>query len=351
VAPLIPEILVMGSLDDPRLRDIHDQITQAIQWSSRPNFQRVAELLNGMSMDDMLDEIYRIKATGYLDQLASFAGNAQGVNNNRLRAALGAYQDNPPADMESLVNALPSDQQGAINRVRGVSTGPPTPSPTLWPGAYSKLRLLPTYVPPPAPAKSDAKDDDSKGSGDSKGDDDDDEAHLAADVASGLTANAPKGANSATYTVTAIYRNLDYKKYGNPNNEVAILHEPNFSVQVSPDPGSPAAVQAAVTLINLHLKRNWGLVKPDIEASLAAQGGVSSTGAPSGSAQAQVEVHVTTKISLTLSSSLGVGPPLKPGDPPDNGAFHFGNRNADLSFTPFSIGILGHWDPVKPKKK
>jgi hypothetical protein len=59
--------------------------------------------------------------------------------------------------------------------------------------------------------------------------------------------------------------------------------------------------------------------------------------------QAQLEVHVSTQISVTASSSLGFGP-LSPG-PPDRGAIHFGGNGVDMAFTPFMIGIVGHWDP------
>jgi hypothetical protein len=118
------------------------------------------------------------------------------------------------------------------------------------------------------------------------------------------------------------------------------------SVLISPDPNNRAAYSAAVTLFNAHVKRYWGLVKPDVEASLAAQGGVQTPGAsPGGALQAQVEVHVTSTISVIAGSSVGLGPRPKPGDPPDRGAFHVQKGDVDISFTPFTIGILGHWDP------
>ena len=239
--------------------------------------------------------------------------------------------------------------------MRTVTQAPDSLGPELWPKYYWQIRLLPTYIPPPAPSASGGS---AKGTGANAGkDDDNDEAHLAADLATALTANAPKGANPATYTVTAIYRNLDAFKFPedkkddpqynkNKPNEVAILHEPNISVQISPDPSNQAAYQAAITLINVHMKRNWGLVKPDIEASLSAGGGINTPGTtPSAGLQAQVEVHVTTRVSVTAGASLGFGPKPKPGDPPDLGAFHFAKDNLDMAFTPFTIGLLGHWDP------
>jgi hypothetical protein len=55
--------------------------------------------------------------------------------------------------------------------------------------------------------------------------------------------------------------------------------------------------------------------------------------------QAQLEVHVSTQISVTASSSMAFGP-LSPG-PPDRGTIPVGG----MAFTPFMIGIVGHWDP------
>ncbi len=327
----------MGSLDDPKLRDLHDQVQQAIYWSSSPNWQRVCEILNGMWMPDMLDEVWRIKGTGRLDQLAVFAPQATGVNVTRLRAAIGAQQDQPPGDFDALLRTLPPDQQFAIKSVRAVTQAPDPLMPTVWSKFYWSTRLL---APPGSGSGGSTR------SGDSTGKGDDDAAHLAADIATALTANAPRGANPATYTVTVVFRNLDALKLGKGDTELAVLHEPNVSVQISPDPNNQAVYQAAISIVNLHLKRNWGLLKPDIEISFGAQAGVITPGAsPTAGAQAQLEVHVTTQISLVATSGLGFGAPIRPGDPPDHGAMHFGNRDFDVSFTPFMVGIVGHWDP------
>jgi hypothetical protein len=324
----------MGLLDDPKLMDLHEQINRAIQWNSRPDWQKVSLILNGMWMPDMLDELWRIKGTGWLDGLAQFAPNATGVNVNRLRAAIGATQDQPPGDFDALLRQLPKDQQFAIMSVRAITQAPDPLTPTLWSKFYWSTRSL------PAPGKSGTATSGSAGSGD------DDAAHLAADVATALTANAPQGANPTTYTVTVVFRNLDALKIGKGNTELAVLHEPNVSVQISPDPNSQAAYQAAISIVNLHLKRNWGLLKPDVEISFGAQAGVTTPGPnPTAGLQAQVEVHVTTNISIVATSGLGFGAPVKPGDPTDRGATHFGNRDFDVGFTPFMIGIVGHWDP------
>jgi len=325
----------MGSLEDQKLMDLHEQIQQAIYWSSNPNWQRVCEVLNGMCMSDMLDEIWRIKGTGRLDNLAVFVPRASGVNIPRLRVAIGAIQDQPPADFDNLLRGLPDDQQFAITSVRAVTQAPDPLSPTMWSKFYWSTRS----IAPPGDST-----DTSTGSSDGKGDDD--AVHLAADIATALTANAPRGKNPTTYSVTVVFRNLDALKLGKGDTELALLHEPNVSVQVSPDPNNQAAYQAAISIVNLHLKRNWGLLKPDVELSFGAQAGVTQPGnSPAAGVQAQLEVHVTTRISLVATTGLGFGPPVKPGDPPDRGAVHFGNRDFDVGFTPFTIGIVGHWDP------
>jgi hypothetical protein len=333
----------MGSLDDPKLSDIHEQITRAFYWQTPPDHQKVCELLNGLSMEDMLDELWRINTMGRLDGLVHFVTSAKGVNIDRLRAAMGAVQKPPPQDFNALVLKLPADQQRAIKSVVAVTQAPDLLNPLQFSSYYSQIRLVPRYLPPPKFSKSGDRGDANAGG---SGGDDDDEAHLAADVATALTANAPRGMNPMTYTVTVVYRNFDVLTFGKKDSQVAVGHEPNVSVQISPDPNNPVAYQAAMTLINVHLKRHWGLVKPDVEFSISGQASIPSPGGPvSGGVQSQVEVHVTTKISVTAGASLGFGPPIKPGDPPDRGAIHGGNQKFDMAFTPFMIGILGHWDP------
>jgi len=330
----------MGSLENKKLMDLHEEINWAIQANSRPDWQKVCFILNGMWMPDMLDELWRIKGTGWLNNLANFAPNASGVNVTRLRCAIGASLDQPPGDFDGLLRLLPADQQFAIMSVRAVTQAPDPLTPRLWSKFYWSTRSLPPPSYLPAPGSSGTATSGSAAKGD------DDAAHLAADIATALTANAPKGTNPTTYTVTVVFRNLDALKIGKGDTELAILHEPNVSVQLSPDPNSQAAYQAAISIVNLHLKRNWGLLKPDVEISLGAQAGVTTPGPnPTGGLQAQVEVHVTTNISLVATSGVTFGPPVKPGDPPDRGALHFGNRDYDVGFTPFMIGIVGHWDP------
>jgi hypothetical protein len=56
----------MGSLDDPKLWDLHNQLQMSLQQSSPPDWQKACQILNGMSMPDMLDELWRIKAASKL---------------------------------------------------------------------------------------------------------------------------------------------------------------------------------------------------------------------------------------------------------------------------------------------
>ena len=325
----------MGSLDDPKLLDFHNQIQISLQQDTPPNWQRACHLLNGMSMPDMLDELWRIRTSARLDGLAWFAPRATGVNVARLRAGIGALQLQPPGDFDGLVSMLPADQQWAITSVVAKTQAPANLTPSLWSKYYWSTRSLPAlsltarYTP-------------DSGGDSAKGNKDDEKAHLAADIASGAAANYQPGAFPATYTVTVVYRNVNKWKFGDDDTELDILHEPNISVQLSPDPNNRVTYQAAFSLVNLHVKRNWGLIRPDVEFSLSPQISEPGTGgAPSAALQAQIELHITSKISLTAQTAVGFGPAIRPGDPPDYGSMHFGN----VSFSPFMIGILGHWDP------
>jgi hypothetical protein len=319
----------MGTLDDPKLADFHLQIDRALRWSGQPNWQKTCEILNGMSMPDMLDEIWRIRGLTLLNGLSAFAPRATGVNVPRLRAALGACQDQPPGDFDGLVNALPEDQQFAIMSVSAVTQAPVNLNPMLWPKYYWSTRAVPVATIYDSYTPEKKKDDKS--------------AHLAADVAAAVTANYPRGQSPTTLQVTLIYRNLDKWTLGTDDvNELDILHEPNISLQMSPDPNNRVTAQAAFSLINWHVKKNYGLIKPDVEFSLSPQVNLSEPGnnATFG-LQAQVELHVTTNISLTASTAIGLGASQKAGDPADYGAMHYG----PLTISPFMFGVLGHWDP------
>jgi outer membrane protein OmpA-like peptidoglycan-associated protein len=164
------------------------------------------------------------------------------------------------------------------------------------------------------------------------------------DLATGVNANGPPGSSPNTYTVTAVWRNLNLRA-GNEHGAVALDlgHEPNLAVMLSPDPQNRAIYQAAVSVLNLHLRLHGDEL---IEASLAAQAALAQ---PSGTrtigAQLQIELHLNTRFSLTLSSSVA-GTPHDPSAPPDRGSIPLGTRSGlDWSWAPISAGFLIHFDP------
>jgi hypothetical protein len=167
--------------------------------------------------------------------------------------------------------------------------------------------------------------------------------HLGLDLASSVTANAPPGQSPTTYTVTLICRNCDLLS-GDDAATVAVdlIHEPNVQIQISPDPQNAQVYQAAVTLVNLHLRRHR---RELIEASLAAQAQIAQpTGTPSAGAQAQVELHVTTRFSLTASTSINVSP-HSGSAPSDRGSIPIRTApGGDWTWAPFSLGVLVHFD-------
>ena len=51
---------------------------------------------------------------------------------------------------------------------------------------------------------------------------------------------------------------------------IDLLHEPNFQLTLSPDPNNAQVYQAALTLINLHFRRNKkGQLRPAWESVLS----------------------------------------------------------------------------------
>ena len=336
----------MGSMNDPKISALHDQIQQAFYYSSKPNFAQIFNILNGMSMQDMLDELWR--QSSHIDDLAQAVMSATGVNVPRLRAAIGAFQDPPPGDWTALIQKLPSDQQTAIQNVKKSGGTPATPAdmtPGTRPQYYDTIRTLPPLkitarMRPPAKGTASGGDDQCKK------DDDDDQAKWGFDFAQGLTANAPPGVNPTTYGFTLIYRNFDILSGKNGHcDEFAFFHEPNVTLNISPDPQNRATYQAAFSLFNAHIKRNWGLIQPDVEFSVSPQvTGPVQGGTPSGAVQAQAEIHVTGKVSITIGSSVGIGPKPNAGDTPDRGSIHLKTGlNADVSVTPITVGTLWHF--------
>lgn len=166
------------------------------------------------------------------------------------------------------------------------------------------------------------------------------EPHASADLSSGAAASAPRDRSPATYTVTLIWRNFNVVA-GDEHADVALdlLHEPNVSIQISPDPANPQVYQAAIALLNLHLRQHHEEL---VEISLGAQGQVGSSGTPGAAAQIQVELHLTSTFSLTASTSLGVSP-HDPSAPRDPGSVPLGTAGGlDWSWSPFGVGVLFH---------
>lgn len=339
----------MGAPTATTQPDLHDDIQQAISLGSRPDWQKVCLTLNGLSMDDMLDQCWHLKTLGRLNDLASFAHRADGVNVPRLRLGIGAIQDQSPGDFDGLLRCVPSDQQRSIKSARLYTQPPALLSPTLWPKYYWSTRSL------PAPELRITKSVELGGGDTSDGKNDkkkDDGAHVGLDIATAITANAPRSANPAVYTLTVVYRDFNVKLLtdklqddDDEGTEVTLGHEPNISVQLSPDPNSKAVYQAAISLVNIHLKRHYGLFRPDVEFSMSGQVGLTDPGNTlSAGLQAQIELHVTTQISVIAQSGASFSK-ASPGGPPDYGAAHYGVGNYDVAFTPFMLGIVGHWDP------
>jgi hypothetical protein len=137
--------------------------------------------------------------------------------------------------------------------------------------------------------------------------------------------------------VTIIVRNLNAIS-GDDDADVAldVLHEPNVTVQFTPSITDPQVYQAAIALLNLHLRRHHEEL---VEISLGAQGQVGASGTPGASAQAQVELHLTTHFSMLFSSSIGVAPH----GPPDPGTIPLGTEHdRDWSWSPFNVGVVFH---------
>ena len=166
--------------------------------------------------------------------------------------------------------------------------------------------------------------------------------HLALDVGTGVTANAPTGTSPTTVSVSLVWRNANLHTFGGEHAPTALdlLHEPNFSLQLSPDPQNPQVYQAAVTILNWHLRRHG---EDLVEIGLSAMGQVNAAGAPGAGLQLQTELHLTSRFSLTASTSLGVGPHT-PGPPTDRGSVPLGTTGpADWNWSPFNVGVVVHY--------
>jgi predicted SprT family Zn-dependent metalloprotease len=167
--------------------------------------------------------------------------------------------------------------------------------------------------------------------------------HLGFDFSKSLSANPPLFPNPETYGFSLVYRDLNLKSFGDDDAPfgIDIGHEPNVQLTLSPDPHNAQVYQAAFTLINLHFRRNKNEF---IEVGLSP---LFSYSQPSGTlaagAQAQIELHVTSKFSLTASSGISAS---KHDDkaPVDYSSVLLGTtKGYDWNWSPVSVGMVWHF--------
>ena len=177
---------------------------------------------------------------------------------------------------------------------------------------------------------------------------DKDKAHLGIDFSKGISANPPLFPSPETYAFTLVYRNFDLKSFGDDDAPFGVdvgLHEPNFQLLLSPDPHNRAIYQAAFTLINLHFRRHK---REFIEVGLSPTATYSEpSGTLAGGAQVQVELHITSRFSLTASSAISAS---RHDDkaPIDYSSIPLGTaQGVDWNWNPVSVGMVWHFDPGK----
>ena len=168
--------------------------------------------------------------------------------------------------------------------------------------------------------------------------------HLGFDFSKSLSVNPPKFPTPETYAFALVYRDLNLKSFGDDDDAplgIDLLHEPNFQLTLSPDPNNAQVYQAALTLINIHFRRNK---KEFIEAGLGIGASYTRpTGALAGNAQLQVEWHITSSFSLTASSVISAS---KHDDqaPVDYSQVPLGTTHGlDWNWSPVSVGMVWHF--------
>ena len=170
-----------------------------------------------------------------------------------------------------------------------------------------------------------------------------DKPHLGIDFSKGISANPPLFLTPDTYAFTLVYRDFDLESFGedDPFGVDVGLHEPNFQLLLSPDPHNRVIYQAAFTLINLHFRRNK---QEFIEIGLSPQATYSQpSGTLAGGAQVQVELHVTSRFSITASTAISAS---KHDDkaPIDYSSVALGTtKGYDWSWNPVSVGMVWHF--------
>jgi hypothetical protein len=170
-----------------------------------------------------------------------------------------------------------------------------------------------------------------------------DKPHPGFDFSKGISANPPLYPIPDTYSFSLVLRDLDIKSFGDDDDPfgVDIGHEPNLQLTLSPDPHNAQIYQAAMTLINLHFRRHK---KEFIEVGLGPFFGYSQpSGILTGGAQLQVELHVTSRFSLTAASAISASKHDE-NAPPDYSSIPLGTaRGLDWSWSPVTVGMLWHF--------
>src|SRR3989442_5058840 len=141
-------------------------------------------------------------------------------------------------------------------------------------------------------------------------------------------------ADASSVTITFVYKDWNFPE-SEDDAVIDWMHEPNVSIQVSPGSASPAVIQAAISAINVHLRRH---AKDFVELSVSPQVGVPTDdpGSVSVGAQAQAELHVTATFSLTAATTV-------------SGSKNRDTGRVDIQWNPISIGVLYHLESEKEK--
>ena len=147
----------------------------------------------------------------------------------------------------------------------------------------------------------------------------------------GVQPGVDLAADTQNVTVSVVLRGLDLATIGS----LDIGHEPSLSFVPSQLP--QPVIQAAIAALNLHLRNHGNEL---VELSASPQVGIGGSG-PQAGVQAQAEIHVTTSLSLTVSSSVTVQPRS---DEPDPGNLRIGRAGpVDINWSPVTAGVLWHF--------
>lgn len=142
-------------------------------------------------------------------------------------------------------------------------------------------------------------------------------------------------ADASSITITFVYKDWNFPE-SEDDAVIDWMHEPNVSIQIVGGNASQPAIQAAISAINIHLRRHG---KDLVELSAGPQVGVPTDDPRKTSigAQAQAELHITATFSLTASSTV-------------SGARNPDTGRVDITWQPISVGVLYHLPSGKKKE-